>query len=79
MPTSEVPPAPAAPLDLDPPSDQPGFSFGFADPAFAERVSGEWFGYEVSFSAHTGEPQPISVRLESTHTTYAQEPRQSRV
>lgn len=35
---------------------------GFTDPSFIEAVSGEWFGYQVTFSGKTGAPQEIDVR-----------------
>lgn len=35
---------------------------GFTNPSFIEAVSGEWFGYQVTFSGKTGAPQEIDVR-----------------
>lgn len=37
-------------------------AFGFYDNAFVDAVSGEWFGYEVTFSGKTGAALPIEVR-----------------
>lgn len=36
--------------------------FGFSDSAFVDAVSGEWFGYEVTFSGKTGAALPVEVR-----------------
>lgn len=41
-------------------------SFDFTDPAFAKAVSGEWFGYECTFSVPDGKPMNIPVRFAVT-------------
>lgn len=38
-------------------------TFGFSHPSFIEAVCGEWFGYQVTFSAKTGAAQEIEERF----------------
>lgn len=42
--------------------------FSFGSTQFRNSVSGEWFGYQVTFSAKTGAAQNIEV-LDSTYLT----------
>lgn len=58
QPTSSTTPA------STPPSSSPitGTTYDFSSPEFSTAVSGEWFGYEVAFSARTGQAQTIPER-----------------
>lgn len=47
---------------VEPSTPTPSTAGGFTDPSFIETVSGEWFGYQVTFSGKTGAPQEIDVR-----------------
>lgn len=38
-------------------------AFDFESAQFADAVSGEWFGYQVTFSAKTGAAQNIEVNI----------------